>query len=157
MLARGPRTEHEIAERLLRRGFEQGAVQEALERLRRVALLDDRAFLRSFVRRELMRRTESASALRTRLRRRGIPPELLRDLDASIAEDPDLSAESLATEEGRARRALSELRRRLRARSPEERRRRVTQALLRRGFSWELIRDLLNEEASEEANDTPDG
>ena len=157
ILARGPRTEHEVTERLLLRGFAPDAVRDALERLRRVSLLDDRAFLRSFVRRELLRRPESGTALKTRLRRRGVPAELLTDLDAAIAEDPDLSAESLATEEGRARRAFHELERRLRARGPEERRRRLTQALGRRGFSWDVIRDLLTEEASEEANETPDG
>jgi regulatory protein len=157
MLARGPRTEHEITERLLLRGFERGAVEEAVQRLRRVSLLDDRAFLLSFLRRELLRRAESGGALRSRLRRRGIPPDLLADLDATIAGDPDLAAESLATEEGRARRARSELRRRLRSLGPEERRRRVTQALARRGFSWDVIRDLLNEEASESSDETPDG
>ena len=156
ILARGPRTEHEVSERLLLRGYEPAAVQEALERLRRVSLLDDRAFLRAFVRRELLRRPESGSALKSRLRRRGVPAELLADLDAAIAEDPDLSAESLATEEGRARRAVRDLARRLKARSPEERRRRLMQALGRRGFSWDVIRDLLTEEASEEPNETPD-
>jgi regulatory protein len=157
ILARGPRTEHEVSERLLLRGFEPEAVLDALARLRRVSLLDDRAFVRSFVRRELLRRPESGAMLKARLRRRGVPPELLADLDAAIAEDPDLSAESLATEEGRARRALSDLARRLRALRPDERRRRLTQALGRRGFSWDVIRDLLDEEASEGSNGPADG
>jgi SOS response regulatory protein OraA/RecX len=155
MLARGSRTEHEIAERLLLRGFEPAAVRDAVERLRRVSLLDDRAFLRSFLRRELLRRTESGTALRMRLRRRGVPAELLGDLDALIAEDPDLAAESLETEEGRARRALAELKRKAHGRSPEERRR-LTGALKRRGFSWDVIRDIVTGEEDDEPNDTAD-
>jgi regulatory protein len=157
ILARGPRTEREIAERLLLRGYGPGAVRDAVDRLRRVSLLDDRAFVRSFLHRELLRRPESGTALRTRLRRRGVPPELLEDLDAAIAEDPDLSAESLDFEEGRARRALRELTRRVRARNPEDRRRRLVQALQRRGFAWDVIRDLLSEETSEDSDETPDG
>lgn len=156
ILTRGPRTEHEVSERLLLRGYSPEAVRDALERLRRVSLLDDRAFLRAFVRRELLRRPESGSALRTRLRRRGVPADLIADLDAAIAEDPDLSAESLATEEGRARSAFLDLSRRLQSRNPEERRRRLLRALQRRGFSWDVIRDLLTEEASAESNETPD-
>ena len=41
MLGRAPRTEREIRDRLLTRGFVPNAVEGALERLRRVSLLDD--------------------------------------------------------------------------------------------------------------------
>jgi regulatory protein len=156
ILARGPRTEREVAERLAARGFEPEAVRDAVERLRRVSLLDDRAFVRSYLSRELERRPESGTMLRARLRRRGVPAALLEDLDAAIAEDPDLDAEALGTEEGRARRALAQLARTLRARSPEERRRRVEQALLRRGFSWDVIRELVREETRQEPTDAED-
>lgn len=156
MLARGPRTEHEVAERLADRGFDPAAVREAVERLRRVSLLDDRAYVRSFLRGALVRRTEAAGMLRARLRRRGVPAALLEDLDAAIAEDPDLEAEGLATEEGRARRALAQVARALRAKSPDERRRRAGQALLRRGFSWDVVRDVMTEETRQETTDAED-
>ena len=156
ILARGPRTEHEIAERLASRGFAPEAVRDALDRLRRVSLLDDRAFVRSFLRHEVPRRPESGSMLRARLRRRGVPAELIEDIDAAIAEDPDLETEALATEEGRARRALEQIVRKLRSRGPEERRRRLEQALLRRGFSWDVIRELAREETGRETRDEED-
>ncbi len=146
MLARGPRTEHEVGKRLAERGYEPGAVREAVERLLRVGLLDDRAFVRSFVRRELLRRAESGRLLQAKLRMRGIAPALVEDLDAVIAEDPDLEAEELAGEEGRARRALAQISGRVRARDREERHRRLGQALARRGFGWDVIRDLLTDE-----------
>lgn len=155
-LARGPRTEHEIAERLLGRGYTPEAVRDAVERLRRVGLLDDRAFVRSFVRRELLRRAESGKLLAMKLRRHGIAPVLVAELDAAIAEDPDLDAEALASEEGRARRALAQLAPRTRARDPAERRRRLGQALARRGFGWDTIRDLLNEVEPEGRPDAED-
>ena len=146
MLARGPRTEHEIATWLAERGYEPGAVREAVERLLRVGLVDDRAFVRSFVRRELLRRAESGRLLQSKLRLRGVARALVEDLDAVIAEDPDLDAEELAGEEGRARRALSQISGRVRARDPRERLRRLGQALARRGFGWDVIRDLLTDE-----------
>ena len=156
ILARGPRTESEIAGRLAARGYAPEAVRDAVERLRRVGLLDDRAFVRAFVRHELLRRPESGALLGARLRRRGVPPALLQDLDAAIAEDPDLEAEALATEEGRARRAFAQLARKLHARDPGERRRRVEQALLRRGFSWDVIRDLIREGTEQDRTDAED-
>ncbi len=143
LLARGPRTESEIAERLHGRGYTPEAARDAVERLRRVGLLDDRAFVRSFVRRELLRRTESGRLLAMKLRRRGIAPALVEELDAAIAADPDLDAEELASEAGRARRALAQVARRVQARDPVERQRRLGQALQRRGFSWDTIRELL--------------
>jgi regulatory protein len=156
MLARGPRTEHEVAERLAARGFEPAAVREAVERLLRVSLLDDRAYVRTFLRQALMRRTEGAGMLRARLRRRGVPAALVEDLDAAIAEDTDLEAEGLSTEEGRARRALAQLSRALRGKSPDERRRRAGQALLRRGFSWDTVRDVMTGETRQGTTDAED-
>jgi len=155
-LARGPRTEHEISERLLGRGYTPEAVRDAVERLRRVGLLDDRAFVRSFVRRELLRRAESGKLLAMKLRRHGVAPALVAELDAAIAEDPDLDAEALASEEGRARRALAQLVPRVRAPDPDARRLRLGRALVRRGFGWDTIRDVLNEEETESGTDAED-
>jgi len=73
ILERGPRTEREVQDRLLARGFEPDAVERAIERLRRVSLLDDRAFLRSFLRTELPRRPQGKRLLVAKLRRRGVP------------------------------------------------------------------------------------
>ena len=47
ILARGPRTEREVSDRLAERGYVPDAVERAVERLRRVSLLDDRAQERS--------------------------------------------------------------------------------------------------------------
>jgi regulatory protein len=126
-------------------------VERALERLRRVSLLDDRAFVRAYLRTELARRPQGRSLLVMKLKRRGVPPELLEQMDALLDEDPDLTDRSLDSEQGRARAAVAELGRKLRGRNPEERRRRLTGALLRRGFAWDTIRDLMGEEPEPEA------
>ena len=63
ILARGPRTEREVERRLRDRGFQGDAVERAIERLRRVSLLDDRAFVRSFLRTELFKAAQGRRLL----------------------------------------------------------------------------------------------
>ncbi len=146
ILARGPRTEREVEGRLLERGYHGDAVERALARLRRVSLLDDRAFVRSFLRTELFKAPQGKRLLEMKLRRRGVPDGLIRELDAFLEEDPDLSGRSLASEEGRAALGFAQLRRRYARLKPEVYRRRMQQALARRGFNWDTIRDLMGEE-----------
>ena len=146
ILARGPRTEREVEGRLRTRGYHVEAVERALTRLRRVSLLDDRAFVRSFLRTELFKAPQGRRLLEMKLRRRGVPDGLIRELDAFLSEDPDLSGRSLASEEGRAALGFAQLRRRYVRLRPEVYRRRMQQALARRGFSWDTIRELLGEE-----------
>ena len=145
ILAHGARTEREIERRLLERGYLSEAVGRAVERLRRVSLLDDRAFARSFLRTELMRSPQGRRLLEMKLRRRGVPDSIVQELDALAQADPDLVGRSLASEAERAAAALAQFRRRCAHQEPEVVRRRLTQGLARRGFAWEMIRDLLGE------------
>jgi len=147
ILARGPRTEREVEGRLRERGYRGDAVERALERLRRVSLLDDRAFVRSFLRTELFKAAQGRRLLELKLRRRGVPDALIRELDAFLEDDPDLAGRSLVREEDRAAAGFSQLRRRYGRLRPEVYRRRMQQALARRGFGWDTIRDLLGEES----------
>jgi len=149
ILERGPRTEREVQDRLLARGFEPDAVERAIERLRRVSLLDDRAFLRSFLRSELPRRPQGRRLLVAKLRRRGVPATLLEELDRLLEEEPDLAERSLDTEIGRAEAALAELSKRHAKRDARDRARRLQGALLRRGFDWSTVRDLVSVEGLE--------
>ncbi len=146
ILARGPRTEREVEGRLRERGYHAEAVERALARLRRVSLLDDRAFVRSFLRTELFKAPQGRRLLEMKLKRRGVPDGLIGELDAFLSEDPDLSGRSLASEEGRAALGFAQLRRRYARLRPEVYRRRMQQALARRGFNWDTIRELLGEE-----------
>ncbi|HSQ59952.1 MAG TPA: regulatory protein RecX [Acidobacteriota bacterium] len=148
LLERGPRTEREIVDRLLGRGFVPDAVERAVERLRRVSLLDDRAFVKAFVRTELARRPQSRRLLETKLRRRGVPAALIQEVERLLAEDADLAERRLGTERERAMKAVEALRRRYAGRPDEERRRKTAHALLRRGFSWDTIRDLMGDEST---------
>ena len=143
ILGRAPSTEREIRDRLLTRGFVQDAVEGALERLRRVSLLDDRAFVRAYLHSEVPRRPQGMRLLAATLKRRGVPPSLLEELDQLLGEDPDLVERELDQEEGRARAALAQIARRAGSKRDERVERRMMGALVRRGFDWSLVRDLI--------------
>ena len=81
-----------------------------------------------------------------KLRRRGVPDALIRELDSFLEEDPDLTGRSLVSEEDRATAGVEQLRRKYGKLEPETCRRRMQAALARRGFGWDTIRDLLREE-----------
>jgi len=151
ILARGPRTEREVADRLIGRGYVPDAVERAVERLRRVSLLDDRAYLGWFVRTELLRKAQGLRLLQTKLSTRGLPRPLLAAVEDAIRADADLEERSLHTEVGRAEAAAAQIRRRFARRADEQRRRLLQAALLRRGFSWDTIRDLGNDVSGEES------
>jgi SOS response regulatory protein OraA/RecX len=118
-------------------------VERAIERLRRVSLLDDRGFMRAFLRSELSRRPQGRRLLVMKLRRRGVPTPLVEELDRLLAEDADLAERSLDTEEGRARAALAEFTRRHARREGADQMRHIQGALIRRGFDWSTVRDLV--------------
>lgn len=151
ILARGPRTEREVVDRLIGCGYVPDAVERAVERLRRVSLLDDTAYLGWFVRAELFRKAQALRLLETKLARHGMPRHLVAAAEEAIRADPDLAGRSLDTEEGRAEAAAREVGKKLARRDPEERRRRLQSALLRRGFSWDTIRDLVTHETHPES------
>jgi SOS response regulatory protein OraA/RecX len=79
------------------------------------------------------------------LKKRGVPPLLLEELDQLLGEDPDLVERELDREEGRARAALAQIARRAGSRKAVDPRtgQRMMGALVRRGFDWSLVRDLI--------------
>jgi regulatory protein len=157
LLARGPRTEREVVDRLIERGYVSDAVERAVERLRRVSLLDDRAYLGWFIRTELLRKPQGIRLLRTKLSRHGLPRPLLEALEEAIQDDRDLAERALETETGRAEAAVRQIRGKVARREPDRRRRMLQAALLRRGFTWDTIRDLVNEGPERDPPAEPDG
>ena len=151
ILARGPRTEREVMDRLIERGYAPDAVERAVERLRRVSLLDDRAYLGWFVRAELFRKAQALRLLQSMLACRGLSRPLVAAVEEAIRTDPDLADRALDSEEGRAEAAAREVGRRLARRGADERRRMLQSALLRRGFSWDTIRDLVQDRSHPES------
>jgi regulatory protein len=127
-----PRSVSEVEEYLAGKGAEPEVVGEVTARLERVGLLDDEAFARYWVQNRESFRPRGPWLLRTELRRKGIADDIITEALAEL--DPEDSAYRAA--EARARR-LAHLDRR-------DFFRRVGDYLKRRGFSYSIVRSVVD-------------
>jgi regulatory protein len=140
LLDRARRTRRELERKLAEKGHSPEAAGEALDRLVRVGVVDDLEYARAFARSKLARRGVALRVVRQELRRRGVS-----DADVALALGP---LEGPAGERDRAEQALQPLWRRHRGLDPPERRARCAQALARRGFEYDTVREVLEEAES---------
>jgi regulatory protein len=138
LLDRSRRTRRELERKLAEKGHAPEAVGEALDRLARVGVVDDLEYARAFARSKLARRGVALRVVRQELRRRGVS-----DTDAEQALGPLAGGDR-----DRAEQALAPLWRRHRGLDPPERRARCAQALARRGFEYDTVREVLAEAES---------
>ncbi|CAN5741886.1 recombination regulator RecX [soil metagenome] len=134
LLARRARSEDELASRLAAAGHGDEAIAATLGRLRRLGLVDDRAFAREYVAGRLRRSARGSAALRTELARHGVAPAAADDAVNEAAGDEEQRAIELAVE--------------LAARLPEGlslrvRAGRLGRRLAVRGFSEEVVESAL--------------
>jgi SOS response regulatory protein OraA/RecX len=151
LLDRTRKTRRELERRLAERGFDAPVAGAALDRLARVGLVDDVEYARAFLRARLARRAVGLRVLENQLQARGVSAADRSQALAELADragadgDPEgaVFGAGGAGERARAERALGPLLRRWRGLEPREARARATAALLRRGFEWATVRDVL--------------
>jgi regulatory protein len=133
LLTARPRAEKELRTRLRQKGYEAGAIDAAIERLRGWGYLDDEAFARTWVANRMAHRPRGSRLLAQELRHKGVD----RDQIASAIEEAGVDEVAAATEVARKQAAkLSGL-------EPDVARRRLTGFLGRRGFDYGTIKAAL--------------
>jgi regulatory protein len=137
LLARAPHSTYSLRLKLLKRGFDARIVEEVLNFLREKEYLDDRRFAESWLRSRTERRPEGRALLVSALLRKGIRREVAEDAVDDLF-TPDMEWEH-------ARRALSKLKR-----SGESDPDRLMRKLAARGFSYPLIRGVIEEHRDRE-------
>lgn len=136
LLARRPRSEREIRDKLREKEFGDEEIRQAIASLRSSGILDDEAFARTFIRDQLTIRPKGPVALKQKLLLLGIKKEII---DAAL-EDAfrESSQEEIALEAARKflrRTAHGDLR---------STRQKLSAFLSRRGFSWEVIAGVMS-------------
>ncbi len=130
-LAFRPRSEAELRRYLAEQGFSATVVDEIISRLSAVALVDDQEFSRFWADNRARFRPRGKRALAAELRQKGIAPA---DAEAALADyDETAAGWALAREQAR----------RLAHLPPDQFRRRLSDRLARRGFSYDLIQEIL--------------
>jgi len=133
-------SENELAVKLKQKGFSTATSQWVLAELKRLHFLNDAAFAELFARNRLAQRPCGRRQLEYELRQKGIAVALLNvTLDQVYS---DTSEESLARQ--LARKKLSTLK----GQSHLTIRKKLADFLLRRGFEWELVNQVLSELAT---------
>ncbi len=133
LLSYRPRSQDEVRRRLLKKGFDPDIIQQALDRLSRVALLDDYAFARYWIENRFQFKPRGAALLRRELAQKGVPYAIIQQ---ALADYDEETAAARAAEAGF---------RRLSRGDPAAFRRRLTNYLLRRGFSYATIQPLVEQ------------
>ena len=136
-LERRMRTRKQLAQLLQRKRVPSEVSVAVLDRLQEVGLINDEAYARAFVSSRQRTRPRGNRGLSSELWAKGIAPEVIH----RVLEEREEAEDPIAT----ARRALEPKLRQLAGKPSDERKRKAEQFLLRRGFSYEVIRTVLGE------------
>jgi regulatory protein len=128
-----PRATAEVQKKLVDKGFSEPVVVETLERLQRNGLLNDAQFAQAWVENRMTFRPRSRRVMAFELRQKGLVDETI---DQALGEQVD--EESLAYQAGQ-RQA-----RRLAGLEPREFRVKLGAFLGRRGFSYDVVRPVVD-------------
>jgi regulatory protein len=129
------RTEHEVRQKLRKKGFPDPVADEAVARMRELGYLDDAEYARAYTRGRLSGRGHGPHRIRADLRRRGIAPSTIDAALADLVEHDDLRETAL-------RHGRKRWRRLQREEDPYKRRQKLAGFLQRRGYDFDLIREV---------------
>jgi regulatory protein len=132
-----PRSRGEVRRNLRRKDVEDRVIDVVIGRLTRAGLLDDREFARYWVDNRARFNPRGLRGLRYELRRKGVAHDIIDDALAAF----DVQAA--------ARKAVNAGARRLSREAPPDFRRKLKAYMARRGFSYGLIKPLVEEKLEE--------
>ena len=134
ILTASPKSAKELAGKLREKGYPEKIIEETLMALREKAILNDRSFATAVLTKFQEIRPSGRHKIAFELKRRGIAKEVCAETLAKIRPEDE---RALALELTRARWDKWE------GLTPEKRKKRTYDFLSRRGFDYELIRDVV--------------
>ncbi len=130
------RTEEEVRRKLTRKGFDEAIADEAVERMRELGYLDDEDYARAYARGRLTGRGHGPQRIRNDLRKRGVAAKTIDAVLDEVVEPDDLRETALR--HGRKRWVRLQREEDLR-----KRRKKLSDFLMRRGYGFDLIREVV--------------
>jgi regulatory protein len=147
-LEAAPRTRAELATTLRERNVPDDVAIRVLDRFEEVGLLDDRMFAQMWVESRQRGRSLSGRALRSELRRKGVPDPMIDEALEQVTPEDELSA----AREVAARKARS-----LMGLPRPTQVRRLSGALARKGYGAALTAQVVREALDATDDDPPEG
>lgn len=143
-LAYKPRTEFEVRRKLQQKDYDAPVIEQVVAYLHDRGYLDDVQYAEEYVQRRFSNKGYGPVRLQEELRRRGIDRALAeRAIDDLFAEENELAAAREAAEKNRSRLAREE--------DPRKRRDKLYRYLRRRGYTYDAIRQVIDEVEAREA------
>jgi regulatory protein len=140
LLAHRGRSEHELRQRLGQKGYTPAAIDETIRRVVDWGYLNDERFASAWVEQRQAGKQRSRRALAHELREKGVDRETIETTLEEAEIDEIADARQIAADKWRKERALP----------PDKRRQRTAAFLARRGYGWDVARQVLNELADED-------
>ena len=137
-LGYGPRTEREVRQKLIRSDFGEAVAEDTVARLRELGYLDDAAYAHSYVEARFRNRGYGPGRLRGDLLRRGVASALIDAALDDLIEQEDVLEAARRHAEKRWPRLAAET-------DSYKRRKKLSDYLVRRGFSYETARRVIDE------------
>lgn len=137
LLSFRPRTAQELANRLYTKGFTRDLVARVCERLKALAYIDDRQFAVSWIKAFSGPRCRNAWVLKRELKKKGVAPDLADEVVEDNFKKEDVFRAACELARQRMSRAAS--------READRVKTRVQNLLLRRGFDYDFIREVMAE------------
>jgi len=129
-LGNRPRSEWEVRQNLTKAGFEPGAIDRVIERLKGVALIDDAAFVKYWLENRTQFNPRGQVALRQELRRKGVERDVIDAVLGELDHDDEQAAVRSAVAKADRYRQLPR----------DEFAQKLGAYLARRGFNYETVR-----------------
>ena len=137
-LAYRARTAEEVRRKLLRSDFDEATVEAVLARLHDLGYLDDEAYAHDYARARFRNRGYGPVRIRSELLRRGVGATLADAALEALAEEP--GTDPVAAAQAQAERRWPRL---AREPDPRKRRKKLSDFLVRRGFSYDVVRQVV--------------
>ena len=138
-LAATPKSRRDLFTKLCAKGFSEEVANQTLDGLEQKGLLSDKVFAKDLVARYTQGKPSGSRRIGFELQRRGIPPKVREEI---------LSGMDPAEEKERARELSRAKLEQFKNLEPQKRKKRVFDFLLRRGFNFETVREVMEENES---------
>jgi regulatory protein len=130
-------SEKELKQKLKRKGFSDQAIDKVIPDLKNLQFLNDKKFAELFARNRILQKPIGQRQLEFDLKQKGI--------QNSIIEETLVKIYSEFNEAELARRLAVKRIQQLRGKTPIQIKRKTADFLLRRGFEWEIVREIIEE------------
>ena len=130
------RSEKEVRDKLKKKEFAQSLIDEVIKDLKRVNLIDDNEFASAFVRDRISNNPRGKILLKQELWKKGIKKEIIEKALKEYFKDKD---EELTL----AKELLQKRKKRYESLDENVAKRRIMSFLLRRGFSYDIVKQVL--------------